>query len=153
MDNFYRENILDHYRNPKNFGRIENPDVASEEVNSLCGDKIGMQIKFKSQSCHGGTQVKSIEEIGFYGEGCAISTASASMLTEKVKGMEIGNVKKLDAKDILKMLGIELTPTRLKCALLPLEVLHKAITSKPSLPQGQSCCPLGMSKVLLVNNG
>jgi len=149
MDNLYRDNILDHYRSPKNFGRIKNPDVASEEVNSLCGDKIGMQIKLKKQSCRDGTLVTSIQDIGFYGEACAISTASASMLTEKVRGMEVGSVKKMTVKDILMLLGIELTPTRLKCALLPLEVLQKAITQS-SLIQGQSCCLLEMSKVPLV---
>lgn len=122
MDNFYRENILDHYKNPKNFGKIKNPDFSSEENNPLCGDKIGMQIK-----CNVQNSKRRINDIKFYGEGCAISVASASMLTEKVKGKTIKEVRKLKTDDILNLLGIELTPTRLKCALLPLEVLHKTI--------------------------
>lgn len=121
----YRDNILDHYRNPRNFGTLNNPDNNAEESNPLCGDKIAVQVKFKK----GREEKMSIEEIRFSGEGCAIAMASASMLTEKVTGMQIDDVKKMKTKDILEMLGIELTPTRLKCALLSLEVVQKTLST------------------------
>jgi len=124
MDNFYRENILDHYRSPRNFGKMEESDLSYEEENTLCGDRIGMAIKLGTKN----NKQRTIEDVKFMGEGCAVSLATASMLTEKVKGLSIGAVKKLKKEDILKLLGIELTPTRLKCALLPLEVLHKTLT-------------------------
>lgn len=123
MDDFYRENILDHFKNPRNFGRIKNPDAQLVENNPFCGDKIGMGIKLKIKN----SKFKAIKDIKFFGEGCAISMASASMLTEEVKNKSWANIIKLDRDYILKLLGIELTPTRLKCALLPLEVLHKVV--------------------------
>ncbi len=123
MDNLYRDNILDHYKNPRNFGKLEKPDASAEENNPLCGDKIGMQIKLQTTNY----KLQTIKDINFYGDGCAISTASASMLTEKMKGKNIHEIKKLKTQNILEMLGIELTPTRLKCALLPLEVLQKLV--------------------------
>ncbi len=123
MDNFYRDNILDHYKNPRNFGRLKKPDVSYSEENVTCGDKIGMELKFKVQN----SKFKIIEDVRFWGEGCAVSMASSSLLTQKVKGMDVLRVKNLGKEDILKLLGIELTPTRLKCALLPLEVLQKAL--------------------------
>jgi len=114
----YREIILDHYKNPRNFGHLAHPDAKVEEGNVTCGDRISIEIAVKN-----GT----LEDIRFSGEGCAISQASASMLTENVKGMKLSKIKKLDAKYILSMLGTTLTPTRTKCALLSLEVLQKAI--------------------------
>ena len=126
MDDIYREIILDHFKNPRNFGKIKNPSASFSLYNSACGDRIEIQLKIKNE------KLKIIGDIKFTGEGCAISMASSSMLTEKVSGKDIEEVKKLKTSDILKMLGIELTPTRLKCALLPLEVLHKAlIYTKP----------------------
>jgi len=127
MDQFYRENILDHYRNPRNFGQLPKPDAASEEVNPLCGDKIGMQIKLRTKNL----ELKTVEDIRFQGEGCAISMASASMLTEKVKGMTAQDTLKLGLEDVTSLLGIVLTPARVKCALLPLEVLHTALAKLP----------------------
>ncbi|MBI3955968.1 SUF system NifU family Fe-S cluster assembly protein [Candidatus Gottesmanbacteria bacterium] len=115
----YREAILDHYKHPRNFGHLKKPDIVMEEGNVTCGDRIVMEIKFKV----------GIEDIRFSGEGCAISQASASMLTEKVKGMNKVQVKKLSRKDIEDMLGTSLTPSRVKCATLPLEVLQKAMVS------------------------
>ena len=114
----YRELILDHYKHPRNFGHLENPDVTQEEGNVTCGDKIIIEIKVK----HG-----KMSEIAFSADGCAISQASASMLTEKVIGMSIKNIMKLATEDILKMLGTSLAPSRIKCAMLSLEVLQKAI--------------------------
>lgn len=118
----YRENILDHYKNPRNFGRLEKPGASYEAGNPLCGDVIGMEIK---TIIHHPSSV--IQDIRFWGEGCAISQASASMLTEKVKGKNLEEIKKIGKEEILKMLGIELSPVRLNCALLPLEVLQKTI--------------------------
>lgn len=118
----YRENILDHYKHPRNFGHLPKPDVVMEEGNVTCGDRIVMEIKCKA----------TIEDIRFNGEGCAISQASASMLTEKVKGMSVAKVQQLSRKDIEDMLGTTLTPSRVKCATLPLKVLQKAIISVQS---------------------
>lgn len=113
----YREEILDHYKHPRNFGHLDRPDAKVEEGNVTCGDRIVMEIKGQ----------KKIDNIKFSGEGCAISQASASMLTEKVKGMTLKEAMNLKTNDIMELLGTSLTPSRIKCALLPLEVLTKAI--------------------------
>ncbi len=117
----YREQILDHYKNPHNFGHLDNPDAKVEENNVTCGDRISMEIAVNKK--------KEIEDIRFAGEGCAISQASASMLTQKVKGMGLEAIMKLGTADILVMLGTTLTASRTKCATLSLEVLHKTISS------------------------
>ncbi len=116
----YREAILDHYKNPRNFGHLTNPDAKVEEGNVTCGDRIVMEIRVNRK--------KEIEDIRFSGEGCAISQASASMLTEKVKGMSLARIIELRTEDIIQMLGTSLTPSRVRCATLSLEVLHKAIS-------------------------
>jgi len=116
----YREIILDHYKHPRNFGHLVKPDAKIEEGNVTCGDRIVMEIK---------ADKGKIIDVRFSGEGCAVSQASASMLTEKVKGMKIAAVEKLTAHDIIKMLGTTLTPSLTKCAVLPLEVLHKVVMS------------------------
>ncbi len=113
-DQFYREYILDHYKNPRNFGRLEHADISHEEENPLCGDVVGMDIRIT----HG-----QIEDIRFHGRGCAISQASASLLTERLKGMPLDEARKLAKQDVLDELGIEISPARLKCALLALKVL------------------------------
>lgn len=115
----YRELILDHYKNPHNFGHLPHPDSIIEEGNVTCGDRIVMEINVNKK--------KEVTGIKFSGEGCAISQASASMLTEKAKGMKLEKVLKLSSKDIIEMLGTTLTPSRTRCATLSLEVLHKAI--------------------------
>jgi len=125
MDDLYREIILDHFKNPRNFGKLKNPTTTFSLYNSACGDRIEIDIKIKSQK----SKVKIIDDIKFTGVGCAISIASASLLTESVMGKDIKEVERLTTEDVLKMLGITLTPTRLKCALLPLEVLQKAVNS------------------------
>lgn len=117
----YREEILDHYKNPHNFGHLDKPDAKVEEGNVTCGDRVIMEVKLNKK--------KEIEDIRFSGEGCAISQASASMLTDKVKGMKAAQIMKLVGSDMTKMLGTTLTPSRTRCATLPLEVLHKAILS------------------------
>jgi nitrogen fixation protein NifU and related proteins len=119
----YREIILDHYKNPRNFGHLDNPDTVIEEGNVTCGDRIVMEIK-STINDQGST---IIEDIRFSGVGCAISQASASMLTEVVFGMPLRKIMKMGASDITDLLGTTLTPSRIKCATLPLEVLHKAI--------------------------
>lgn len=123
MEDLYREQILDHYRNPRNFGKLKNAtSVASDNLIS-CGDQLSMELLIKNGE---------VEAIKFQGEGCAISMASASMLTEFVKGKKVTDLKALKKDAILEMLGIHPTPTRLKCALLSLEVLHKAINNYSS---------------------
>jgi nitrogen fixation protein NifU and related proteins len=113
-DQFYREYILDHYKNPRNFGRLEQPDVTHEEDNPLCGDVVGMDFRIKDGV---------IEDVRFHGRGCAISQASASLLTERLKGMTLDEAKKIDKQDVLRELGIDISPARIKCALLSLKVL------------------------------
>jgi nitrogen fixation NifU-like protein len=113
-DQFYREYILDHYKNPRNFGRLEHPDITHEEENPLCGDVIGMDFQVKDGV---------IEDVRFHGRGCAISQASASLLTERLKGMPLEAARKIDKTDVLGELGIQISPARIKCALLSLKVL------------------------------
>lgn len=119
----YREQILDHYKHPRNFGHLDGANVQSEEINVSCGDRIVIEIRVSKG------KRKVIEEIRFSGEGCAIDQASASMLTEKVIGMRVDDVMKLSLGDVEDLLGTTLTPSRVKCALLPLEAIHKAIQS------------------------
>lgn len=113
-DDLYRENILDHFKHPRNHGTIENPDITYEDANPLCGDSIRIDIRVKDGR---------IEDIKFSGHGCSISQAAASMLCEKVQGMTLEEAKKLTRDDMLEMLGIELGPVRLKCGLLALKTL------------------------------
>ena len=122
MDDLYREQILDHYKHPRNFGELDHPSVASSDNLVSCGDQLSMQLMIEAKK-------QIVTDIRFQGVGCAISMASASMLTEKVKGKKIPDLQPLTKDDILKMLGVKLTPTRLKCALLSLEVLHKALNN------------------------
>lgn len=125
MDDLYRGYILDHYNNPRNFGTIEYPDISHEEDNPLCGDKIRIDLKLKDGK---------IDQILFSGEGCAISKASASILTEMVKGQDLSWVKGLSKDEILEELGIQLSAVRIKCALLALKVLKAGIYGISSWP-------------------
>jgi len=113
-DQFYREYILDHYKNPRNFGRLEHPDISHEEDNPLCGDVVGMDFRVKDGV---------IEDIRFHGRGCAISQASASLLTERLKSVSLDDAKRINKQDVLDELGIDISPARIKCALLALKVL------------------------------
>ena len=113
-EQFYREYILDHYKNPRNFGKIEGADISHEEYNPLCGDMVGMDFR---------VQDGVIEDVRFHGRGCAISQASASLLTERLKGMPLEEARQVSKEDVLEELGIEISPARLKCALLSLKVL------------------------------
>ena len=113
-DQFYREFILDHYKNPRNFGRLEDANVSHEEYNPLCGDMVGMDLRIADGV---------IEDVRFHGRGCAISQASASLMTERLKGMSLDEARQITKDDVLEDLGIEISPARLKCALLTLKVL------------------------------
>ena len=118
MDDFYKEYILDHYRNPRNFGKLENPTATAEDLNPLCGDTIRMDLVVDGDG--------RVEDIKFSGKGCAISQASASMLTGTVKGMKLEDVARLSQEAVLENVGIGISPTRMKCAMLGLKVLKSA---------------------------
>ena len=118
MDDLYRDYILEHYRRPHNFGVLEDATTSHEGANPLCGDRITLQLKVRDGMITG---------VGFTGRGCAISQASASLLTDEVKGKPAVEAAKMNAQDVLDMLGIEISPARLKCALLSLETLQKAL--------------------------
>ena len=116
----YREQILDLYRNPKNRGTMENPTATFEEYNPLCGDKIILQLRIEN-----GQVTKAM----FEGEGCAISTAATSLLTDYIKGKSFEELKKLDGEKVLSILNLSgISPGRLKCALLSLEGLRHVLS-------------------------
>lgn len=117
-DSIYREIILDHYQNPRNRGTLDPNDFTYEDNNPLCGDEVRIDVR---------VQDDQISEIAFSGQGCAISQASASILMEMVDGKSLGEVKSLDKDALLDELGIDLSPARLKCALLSLKVLKAAL--------------------------
>ena len=118
MDDFYRDFILDHYRNPRNFGTLDGATATAEDLNPLCGDQIRMDLRVSDSGV--------VEDVRFSGKGCAISQASASMLTEAVKGMKVEEVAKLGKDIVLENVGIGISPTRMKCATLGLRVLKSA---------------------------
>lgn len=126
MDDFYREYILDHYQNPRNYGVIEDPDISYEDSNPLCGDKIRIDLKLNDSR---------VKEAKFSGCGCAISQASASILTEMVRNKSLDEVKHLSKDDMIEALGIELGPVRLKCALLALKVLKAGVYGLKGWPE------------------
>ena len=123
MEDFYRENILDHYRNPRNKGHLEHPTHSHEEDNPLCGDVIRIDLHVNEEDV--------IDQVRFDGQGCAISQASASMLTEMLEGKSLEEARALGKEDILEALGIEIGPVRLKCALLSLKVLKVGVYGLP----------------------
>ncbi len=114
MEDLYRDNIIDHYQNPRNYGTLEHPDISYEDSNPVCGDEIRMDLKI---------QDGRVVDARFQGHGCSISQASASMLTEEIVGKTLEEVKQIDKQYLLDLLGIPLGPVRLKCALLSLKVL------------------------------
>ena len=121
MDDLYRDYILEHYRRPHNFGVLDNATATQEGANPLCGDRITLQLRVIGDQ---------IAAVGFTGRGCAISQASASLLTDEVKGKEVDAAAAMKASDVLDLLGIEISPARMKCALLSLETLQGALDSK-----------------------
>jgi len=118
FDDLYRQNILEHYQNPRNFGTLEHPDISAEDSNPLCGDEIRIDLLVKDGV---------IEDVRFSGKGCSVSRAAASMLTEEIRGKTLEEVKRIGKDDVLEMLGIELGPVRLKCALLALKTLKVGV--------------------------
>ena len=120
MSEDFPKYIVDHYKRPRNYGEMKDADVTVRDSNRLCGDYVEIYLKFDGNK---------ISAVSFKGQGCMISQASASMLTELVKGKEVEEVLKLTKHDITKMLGLELGPVRIKCAMLPLVALRKAIES------------------------
>lgn len=114
--NLYQEEILDHYKNPRNKKRLEKVTCSVEVINPLCGDKLGLEIFVENGK---------ILDLGFWGEGCAISQAAMSMVTEQLLGEPVERLKSLSKEEILETLGVAIGPARLKCALLPLQALEK----------------------------
>ncbi len=115
MDSPYQEVILDHYRNPRNKGRLDPADISYEDDNPLCGDRIRLDLRLDEDG--------RVAEVAWDGHGCAISMASASMLSKEIQGKTLEDLRQLGKDDILEMLGIELGRARLQCALLSLKVL------------------------------
>jgi nitrogen fixation protein NifU and related proteins len=123
----YREVILDHYKNPRGHGIIEDADAQAEGVNPLCGDEVTISVAFEDDG-------ETIKDVMFEGRGCAISQASTSMLMEMVKGKRASEVAEMPKDELLEEVGIPLTPIRLKCALLGLGVLKVALHRSKGTP-------------------
>ena len=127
FDQLYREVLLDHYKNPRGHGLIEDADAEAEGQNPLCGDEVSIYVAF-------GEDGDTIDEVKFSGRGCAISQAATSMLTEMVKGRSATEVAILPRDELLEEIGIPLTPVRLKCALLGLSTLKLALHKAKGTP-------------------
>jgi nitrogen fixation protein NifU and related proteins len=126
MDQLYREAILDHYKHPRHKGHLESPDVHYHDTNPFCGDEVTIELKVENGV---------VVEAAFDGRGCAISQASASMIMEEIIGMTVDDLKAWGKEDVLELLGIEIGPVRLKCALLPLKALKAGIWGLDEWPE------------------
>ena len=122
MDDLYRDEILEHYRRPHNFGTLPAPDAVREGNNPLCGDRITMMLAISPDG--------RVTDVAFTGRGCAISQASASLLTDEIRGRRLEDIEKLRGDDVLDLLGIDISPARLKCALLSLDTLQGALRGR-----------------------
>jgi nitrogen fixation NifU-like protein len=125
-DELYRDYILEHYKTPHHFGSLEQHDLEAHDVNPLCGDELKVQLAVDDNGV--------ITDIAFEGTGCAISQASASIASDEYIGMKVDDVTKLDHAWIQDLLGIEISPTRKKCAQLNLKVMRGAVTGDASWP-------------------
>lgn len=119
VEMMYQENILDHYKNPRNFGKMENASVHHHEKNPLCGDELELYLLIDKHN--------RIVDVKINGHGCAISQASASLLSEQIKGRQLDEMNKMTKESVLDLLGIPISPARLKCALLSLDTLKNSI--------------------------
>jgi nitrogen fixation NifU-like protein len=122
VDNLYQDHILDHYEQPRYHGTLPDPDGSRDESNPLCGDQLHVDVKLNEARTH-------IDAVAFHGRGCVISQATASMLMEAVVGRDVESVQALERQDVLDILGVQLTPARMKCALLSLRTLKMALYS------------------------
>jgi nitrogen fixation NifU-like protein len=129
MDDLYRDYILDHYKHPRNFGELDPFDVKYADNNPLCGDEIAMTLRLED-----GT----VKDVRFKGKGCAISQASASILTENVKGQTVEQLRRLSPQQVIDELGVEVSPARRKCALLGLKVLQGGLFGLTAWPDQSS---------------
>ena len=128
MDELYRDYILEHYKSPRNFGELAPHDLAFHDHNPLCGDELGVHIRVEDGK---------IADLRFHGQGCAISQAAASIASEELVGMPLEEVPDLGPQWMFDLLGIDISPTRRKCALLNLKVMRGATTGDPSWPNGE----------------
>jgi nitrogen fixation protein NifU and related proteins len=127
MDELYRDYILEHYKQPRNFGELENADLTFHDKNPLCGDEMTVELKVEDGK---------IADLRWHGQGCAISQAAASIASEELIGMPVDEAAALDADWMFEHMGIDISATRRKCALLNLKVLRGAVTGDPSWPEG-----------------
>ncbi|MBA3422380.1 MAG: iron-sulfur cluster assembly scaffold protein [Thermoleophilaceae bacterium] len=130
MDELYRDYILDHYKKPRNFGELEPHDLEFHDHNPLCGDELGVHLIVDDEG--------RIAELRFHGQGCAISQAAASITSEELIGMPVAEIPTLSADWVLDQLGIDISPTRRKCALLSLKVMRGAAGGDASWPETTS---------------